>query len=129
VVFSLVLLLALASPATAATPAPTAATPAAGASHTLVGEVLSVDVENRRIVVAQAIKASDRSGTKARETLTVHVPFSTRVLRGKNAASLGDVKPRDHAVVRYRVTPEGAQALSLQLADLATPTPLAAGGS
>jgi hypothetical protein len=128
----LALLLAIAPEAppkaTKATPVP-ATTPGASASRTLVGEVLSVDLPNRKVVVAQALKARDKSGVKERETVTVQVPFSTRVQRGTKSASLADVRPRDHAVVRYELTSHGPQALSLQLADLATPTPVVTGGS
>lgn len=98
-------------------------------SRTIVGEILSIDIPKRNVVVAQAMKAHGRAGAAERETVTIHVPFSTPVARGKRAASLTDLKPRDHAVVRYQVTPQGARALSLQVADLATPTPLAASGS
>ena len=100
-----------------------AGTPVVPASHTLAGEILSIDVRNRQVVVVQGLEASGNKGIRKRETLTVHVPFTTRVVRGKKAATLNDLKLRDHAVVRYQITRTGAEALSLQVADLATPTP------
>lgn len=113
--------------ADAAQPAAPAATPAP--SRTLVGEILSIDLPNRRVVVAQGLKAGGKSGASRRETVTVHVPFSTPLRRGHRATSLGDLKPRDQAVVRYRVTSAGAQAFSLTVADLAggAPEPIAGG--
>lgn len=116
---------AAAAPATAAAPAnaaPSTATPAAprAESRTLVGEILSVDVANRKVVMAQGLKTSHgKKGAKPRETLSVHIPYSTPLVRGKKAASLTDVKPRDHAIVRYTLTEQGAQALSLQVAEMA----------
>src|SRR5512141_799378 len=101
----------------------TAPAPTATQSRTLVGEILSVDVTNRQVVVVQGLKARGNKGDEKRETITVHVPYSTRVVRGKKAATLTDLKPRDHAVVRYQLTATGAEALSLQVADLARPTP------
>lgn len=94
-------------------------------SHTFVGEIVSIDVPNRQVVVVQGIKAGNKAGPKKRETLAVHVPFTARVLRGTKAASLDEVKPRDHAVVRYRVAGGTAEAFSLQVADLAAPEPAA----
>ena len=106
-----------------AAPAAPAATPGVSESHTLAGEILAIDVKSRQVVVVQGLEARGKSGTRKRETLTVHVPFTTRVVRGKKAATLNDLRLRDHAVVRYQVTRSGAEALSLQVADLATPTP------
>lgn len=114
--FGLCLLLALA----AAPTTPTAAAAPAGGRRAIVGRIVSVDVAKASVVVTETLKSA--GPPKRRETVTLSVPPGTPIVRGRRATTLGDVKPQDHVVVRYHITPQGALAESLRVADRTAPT-------
>lgn len=108
--------------------APTATpAPAPGSERrAIVGRVVSVDLEHPSMVVTESLKPA--GSAKRRETVTLTVLPGTSIVRGQSATTLADVKPKDHVVVRYRITPRGALAESLRVADR-TAAPSSASGA
>ncbi len=112
--------------APAAVPAPAAA--AAPANRTLVGQVVGIDAAAGTLVLRETVKStplpqSSPSGKSERpaETLTVRIEAGTQLLRGKRPVPLADLRPGDHAVVRYAPPVPGApagRALSIRVADV-----------
>jgi len=97
-----------------------------------VGQIISVDAAASTLVVGESVQASPTKKGGDRETVSLTVDGGTQVLRGKRATTVAELRPRDHVVVRYVLTPHGARALSIRAADQGrdTPTavPQAAGG-
>jgi hypothetical protein len=108
------------------TAAPEAKAPApAPANRTLVGQVVSVDAAAGTLVLRETVKAttappsppapeSGKTGRPA-ETVTVRVEATTQLLRGKRPVPLADLRPGDHAVVRYTPREPAAVALALTI--------------
>jgi hypothetical protein len=104
---------------------PTASTsPAAPPTRTIVGEIRSIDAA-RGLVVVGRHGTADHESTPARpgESVTVTLDGATQILKGRRPASVFELKAKDHAVVRYQLTPKGARALSVRVADLLVRTP------
>ncbi len=103
-------------------PAQTAATP--NPERTFVGEVLEVDAARSLVTIGESIEASaPNAPAKKREKLVLTVDGSTQVLRGKKPATVAEIRPKDHAVVRYVKTAHGLRATSMRVAEGSTPTP------
>jgi hypothetical protein len=111
------------------TPAPR---PSAPVTQTIVGQILSVDAAAATLGVGESVQASPTKKGD-RDTVSLKVDRGTQLLRGKRATTVAELRPRDHVVVRYVLTPDGARALSIRAADQSreTPTvvPQAAGGT
>lgn len=102
--------------------AQTAATP--NPERTFVGEVLEVDAARSLVTVGESIEASaPNTPAKKRERLVLTVDGSTQVLRGKKPATVAEIRPKDHAVVRYVKTAQGLRATSMRVAEGSTPAP------
>lgn len=123
-----VLFLALSAGA-APTPVPSPETPAAtpASSRTIVGEIVSIDLPSRLIVIRESVKAAPPR-TKA-ETVAVRLSQETTLVRGRKPVALEELRPKDHVVARYVVSPAGATALSLRVADRTVRIPATAGSS
>ncbi|MEO6324513.1 MAG: hypothetical protein ABIT01_12610 [Thermoanaerobaculia bacterium] len=105
---------------------PTAAKPAATAAstRTIVGEIVSIDAVKGLVVVGRhGTAAHESTPAKPGESVTVTLDGGTQILKGKRPASVAELKAKDHAVVRYQLTPKGARALSVRVADLVVGTP------
>jgi hypothetical protein len=113
------------APAPNAHPHPPAAAAAADDVRTVVGQIVSVDLAHRTVVVGESVQ-SNRPKGDLKGTLTVTLDDATQLLRGKRAATAAELKPKDHVVVRYVETPRGARAVSFRIADLVTRTPVPA---
>lgn len=98
--------------------APRLVAPTPPAAKTIVGHILAVDPKTGTVVVEETIKPpKGQKGPHRHESVTVRVDGSTRLLRGKAPATFADLRPNDHAVVRYVAEAQGARALSLRVAD------------
>ena len=117
-----------AAPSTAAakaSPSAPAPRPTAPLTQTIVGQILAVDAVAATLIVGESVQASP--GKKGdRETVSLKVDGGTKLLRGTKTTTVAELRPRDHVVVRYVLTPQGARALSIRAADQTrdTPTPL-----
>lgn len=102
--------------------AQTAATP--NPERTFVGEVLEVDAARSLVTIGESIETSaPNAPAKKREKLVLTVDGSTQVLRGKKPATVAEIRPKDHAVVRYVKTAHGLRATSMRVAEGSAPTP------
>ena len=54
---------------------------------------------------------------KSLRVVTVTLDASTTLVRGKKPVLLEELRPKDHVVARYLVSPTGARALSFRVAD------------
>jgi len=115
----------------AATAQPAPAPPAPPASRTIVGEIVSIDLQSRTVVIRESVKATaPEANRKAkRETVTVALSPATSLLRGKMPVALEELRPSDHVVARYVVSPTGATALSFRVADRVVRVPATPGSS
>ena len=103
---------------------PPSATPTPSHWRTIVGEIVSIDQPAGTVVVAESIKTTaGRGGTRKRETVRLTLNAETHLLRGKTPTSLSELRPKDHVVVRYRLTPQGALAVTFRAADPVNPRP------
>ncbi len=133
-VLSVVLSLALLLPATttrasAGSPPAKPAAPAP-AARTIVGEVVSVLPASApaaagpgaaTVVLRETLKSSrPGDGSRGQETLSITVDSATQVLRGKRVVPLDDLKPGDHAVVRYAPGSPVGRAITVRVADVVT---------
>jgi hypothetical protein len=117
----LALTLAVAAPAFGQTPAPTPAL----TSKTIVGQIVSVDVATRTVVVRESVRSTPVKGQPAkREVVSMVLEAATPIHRGKTPTSVAELRPKEYVVARYAVTPAGARALSLRVAELIARTPL-----
>ncbi len=108
--------------ARAAAPAPPATS--AAAEKTIVGEIVSLDVGQSRLVVQEASRTVRAKGEEPKnEIVTLQVDGATKVVIGRNPSVLTELKPKDHVVVRYVVTAKGPRATSLRVAERTPPTP------
>lgn len=108
--------------ARAAVPAPPP--PAAAPEKTIVGEIVSLDAGQGRLVVQEASRTVRAKGEEPKkEIVTLQVDGSTKVVIGRNPSALTELKPKDHVVVRYVVTAKGPRATSLRVAERTPPTP------
>jgi len=106
-----------------------AAASQAGASKTIVGEIVWVDFPSRLVLVRESVKSTAIKGKPAtRETIALAVAPGVPVIRGKQSSTFAELKPNDHVVARYLPTSDGARALSLRVADAAGVPPRAASG-
>jgi hypothetical protein len=90
---------------------------------TIVGQIVSVDPVKGTITIGESVQASRPKTPKLKEIVTLSIDGSTELFRGKRPATKDELKPRDHVVVRYVLTPQGARALSCRVSDLVTRTP------
>lgn len=114
------LTLALGLVAATATPpaAPSPAAPPASAEKTIVGVVVSLDQAQGKLVVQESSRTVRVKGEEPKkENVELSVDASTRIVIGRNPAALSELKAKDHVVVRYVVTPRGARATSLRVAE------------
>jgi len=112
--------------AIAAGPAPTPSA-AASASRTIVGEIVTIDLVAKTVVIRDSVKTSAPKGK--RESVTVTLDAATTLVRGKKPVLLEELRPRDHVVARYLVSPTGARALSFRVADRSVRASAAPGSS
>jgi hypothetical protein len=109
---------AAASSATAPKAAP------AAPSKTIVGEIVWVDMASRLVLVRESVKSTAVKGKPAvRETVALAIAPDVPVIRGKKTSTLAELKPKDHVVARYLPTPEGAQAVSVRVAEVTPRVP------
>jgi hypothetical protein len=124
-----VLFFALAAGA-APTPVPAPAPPGAATSdisRTIVGEIVSIDLSLRSVVIRESVKTAASKGK--RETVTVALDSGTSLLRGRKPVTLEELRPKDYVVARYVVSTAGAKALSFRVADRVVRVPAAPGSS
>lgn len=106
--------------------APTAkASPTATDSRTIIGHIERIDASHRSVIVTESAKQSTPTTPSPKpQSVTVSVTKETLLVRGKSPAAFESLKPKEHVVVRYRMTAAGALALSFRVADVASrPTP------
>ncbi len=129
---SLVLFLLLLAEAPVATPAGgglTMSAAPAGESHTIVGEIVWIDLASRLVLIRESVKTTRMKGQPpARQTVAVGVASDVAVTRGKKSVPLENLKAKDHVTVRYLATAEGARAISFRVAEAAPPAVPPAGG-
>lgn len=112
----------------------------APANRTLVGQVVSVDAAAGTLVLRETVKSTPapksvgapQGGKDARpaETVTVRIEATTQLLRGKKPVPVADLKPGDHAVVRYAPREPVGTALTVRVADVVVrPVPAPAASS
>jgi hypothetical protein len=122
-------LLALAAGGRAAdaAPAPTPNAARADEVRTIVGQIVSVDAAKGTFVVGESVQSSrPQTSQKVRESVTLTVDAKTQLFRGKSPVAQTDLHPKDHVVVHYVLTPQGARALTCRISDaVARPTPTA----
>ena len=95
---------------------------------TIVGQIVSVDASASTIVVGESLQSSrPKTSEKVRESVTLTVDAKTQLFRGKSPATQADLHAKDHVVVHYVLTPQGARAVSCRISDtVARPSPTAA---
>lgn len=123
---ALLSLLLSSAPVLALGPEPQAAArPSPVPTRTIVGSIVSVNASRGTVVVRESV-TTRKNGTPApAETATVLVGESTQVVKGKRAATIADLRPGDHVVLRYAGTGGSGLALSLRVAETAPPAPSA----
>jgi hypothetical protein len=130
---SLVLFLVLLAEAPVATPAGGGLTMSAapsGESHTIVGEIVWVDLATRLVLIRESVKTTRMKGQpSARQTVAVGVASEIAVTRGRKTVPLENLRAKDHVTVRYLATAEGARAISFRVADAAPAAATPAGGA
>lgn len=94
-------------------------------TRTMVGSIVSVHPARGTVVVRESVRTVKSESPLPVETATVLVGASTEVLLGKRAATIADLKPGDHVVVRYAGTGGSGLALSIRVAETAPPPPAA----
>jgi hypothetical protein len=100
----------------------------AGESHTIVGEIVWVDLATRLVLIRESVKTTRMKGQPpARQTVAVGVASDVAVTRGKKFVPLENLKAKDHVTVRYLATAEGARAISFRAAEAAPPVVPTAG--
>ncbi len=101
------------------------ASPTATDSRTIIGHIERIDAAQRSVVVTESAKHTTPATPAPKvQSVTVSVTKETLLVRGKSPAAFESLKPKEHVVVRYRMTAAGALALSFRVADVATrPTP------
>ena len=87
----------------------------AAASRTIVGEIVTIDVAAKTVVIRDSVKTSAPKGK--RESVTMSLDASTTLVRGKKPVLFEELRPKDHVVARYLISPTGAKALSFRVAD------------
>jgi hypothetical protein len=103
---------------------------AAGASKTIVGEIVWVDFPSRLVLVRESVKSTAVKGKPATsETIALAVAPDVPVIRGKQPSTFAELKPKDHVVARYLIAADGARAVSLRVADAKTGAPRATSGT
>lgn len=108
------------TPAKAGAGAPPAKAAPAAESHTIVGEIVWVDVPARLVLIRESVKTTRVKGQPpVRQTVAVSVATDVVVTRGKRTVPLEDLKPADHVTARYVTTAKGARALTFRVADAA----------
>lgn len=112
----------------AATPGP-APSPAHADVRTFVGQIVSIDAAKGTMTIGESMQASRPKTAKLKESVTVTIDGGTQVFRGKRAATKEELKARDHVVVRYVVTPQGARAVSCRASDTVARNPAPAASS
>ena len=113
-------LAAVVLPALGQTPTPAPAI----TSKTIVGHIVSVDVATCTVVVRESVRSTRVKGQPAkREVVSMVLDAATPIRRGKAPTSIAELRPKDNVVARYAVTPAGAKALSLRVAELIARTP------
>jgi hypothetical protein len=100
---------------------------ASAASHTIVGELVSIDLVAKTVVIRDSVKTS--APKTKRETVTLALGTATTLVRGKKPVELEELRPKDHVVARYLVVPAGAKAISLRVADRTVRVSAAPGSS
>ena len=95
-----------------ATPVPT---------RTMVGSIVSVHPARGTVVGRESVRTVKSESPLPGETAPGLVGASTEVLLGKRAATIADLKPGDHVVVRYAGTGGSGLALSIRVAETAPP--------
>ncbi len=122
---SLVLFLLLLAEAPVATPSGgglTMSAAPAGESHTIVGEIVWVDLATRLVLIRESVKTTRMKGQPpVRQTVAVSVASEVPVTRGRKTVPLENLKAKDHVTARYFATAEGARAISLRVAEAAPP--------
>lgn len=99
----------------------------AGASHTIVGEIVWVDLPTRLVLIRESVKTTRmKGGLPAHRTVAVSVAPDVLVTRGRKVVPLETLKAKDHVTARYLATADGAKALSFRVADPWPPAPAAA---
>ena len=113
-------------PSPSSTTARATAAPTTPPTRTIVGAILSIDAAHGLVVVGRhGTAAHESTPARAGESVTVTLDGATQILKGKRPASVSELKAKDQAVVRYQLTPKGARALSVRVADLVVRTPAA----
>jgi hypothetical protein len=101
----------------------------AGESHTIVGEIVWVDLATRLVLIRESVKTTRMKGQPpARQTVAVGVAPDVILTRGKKTVPLENLKAKDHVTVRYLATAQGARAISFRAAE-AAPHAVAPAGS
>lgn len=108
-----------AAPPTAAPRSQVRATPVP--TRTMVGSIVSVHPARGTVVVKESVRTVKSESPLPVETVTVLVGASTEVLVGKRAATIAELKPGDHVVVRYAGSGGSGLALSIRVAETAPP--------
>jgi len=131
-VSGIVLFLLILAEAPIATPAgaePAVSAVPAGESHTIVGEIVWVDLATRLVLIRESVKTTRMKGQPpARQTVAVGVAPEVPVTRGKKTVPLENLKAKDHVTVRYLAMAEGARAISFRVAEAAPAAATPAGG-
>lgn len=92
-------------------------------TRTIVGSIVSVNASRGTVVVRESVTTRKNGTPVPAETATVLVGESTQVVKGKRAATIADLAPGDHVVLRYAGTGGSGLALSLRVAETAPPPP------
>jgi hypothetical protein len=96
-------------------------------SRTIIGHIETIDGPHKSVVVTEAVKPPrSKTPPPKPQSVAVSVTGETLLVRGKSPATFESLKPKEHVVVRYRMTATGALALSFRVADVARPTPTTA---
>lgn len=116
-----------AEPAPAPSPAAATTSAASGTSRTIVGEIVTIDLVAKTVVIRDSVKTN--APKRKRESVTMSLDASTSLVRGKKPVLLEELRPKDHVVARYFVSPTGARALSFRVAERLVRPPAAPGAS